>query len=125
MQVSQSYRRGIVLPLDTQTEEQLRRNDLDESARVEYLSIPSQHIFELLWESQIFADINDRCGTLIDDYEEEFVELSSLNSVIDATKRQMNSPKIKSLPEVQRFLMDLVQLAAKARSENRPLLFVL
>jgi hypothetical protein len=69
MQNSALFRRGVVLPLNEEAEEGLRYNDVNESTQAEYLEI-SRDLFSNLWEIGLFDEINRRCGSLIDDYEE-------------------------------------------------------
>jgi hypothetical protein len=124
MQNSELFRRGVVLPLDDRAEDGLRFNDVDPSMQVQHLPIISEVLFEALWRIGLFHQINNRCATLIDDYEEAVVEphgTSSLASLVSA----VGIPTEGVPPDVNSFLDDLHDLANRASSLKRPLFFVL
>lgn len=124
MQVSELYRRGIVLPLDDCAVESLRRYEVDDQTRVKYVPIHTDALFLELWNLGLFKEINARCGTLIDDYEEEFLnppQLASALAVIESIQKKSTSSNLR----VNDFLKELDSVARKAYSTSRPLLFVL
>lgn len=123
MQNAELYRRGVVLPLDDDAEEALRSNDVDETTSVRHLKIADAGAFEALWRLGLFREINARCVTLLDDYEEEMVDAASAAGIIaavDAVARDADEH-----PEMANFLEDLRDLARQASRSSRPLLFVL
>ncbi|MBN1852519.1 MAG: hypothetical protein JW829_07330 [Pirellulales bacterium] len=124
MQNSELFRRGIVLPLDPEAEESLRINDVNESAAFQYLEIPDQPFFETLWALGLFQTINAKSGSMIDDYEEEFVEPAAITHVlqaVDEVRSRAESPSTETLS----FLNQLYNLAQESKKLNRPILFVL
>ena len=124
MQNSELYRRGIVLPLDMDAEDRLRANDVSATTEVRILEIPCEGLFESLWRLGLFQEINARCETMIDDYEEEIIEASSSESVIAAIDSIVrNSDALQ--PDVVKFFQGLRTLAQEAYVLSRPLLFVL
>ena len=77
---------------------------------------------ESLWESGLFRTINRRCNTLIDDYEQEFVEASDVMEV-SAAIEEISMHDMR--PALKLFLTDLQELCIKASRISRPILFVL
>ena len=124
MQVSSLYRRGIVLPLNDEAEESLRYDDIDETTRVRHVGIAGQSFFETLWELGLFQGINARAGSLIDDYEEEFVGSDSLVSILESIN-EVRWKRRAATDDIETFLNDLSALVIDAKNLNRPLLFVL
>lgn len=123
MQNAKLFRRGIVLPLNLQAEEILRLNDIDEGILVEFVPITNT-LFDSLWDLGFFQDVNARVGCLIDDYEEEFVLSSDLESISDAVlSTRTRHPK--RTREVEDFLERVSWLAKKGIALKLPLLFVL
>jgi hypothetical protein len=124
MQNAELYRRGIVLPLDEDAEECLRANDVDTTTNVRVLAIPSEEMVDSLWRLGLFREINSRCATLLDDYEEEVVEASSVGAIlgaVDSVARHVDARE----PEMLEFLEGIRDLVRKACALSRPLLFVL
>ncbi|MEX0777834.1 MAG: hypothetical protein WD042_19205 [Phycisphaeraceae bacterium] len=79
-------------------------------------------MFTALWRLKLFDQINARCGTLIDDFEEEWVEASGVAEVaaaVDAVADAARDPGVAAL------LLALRSLAHEAQASSRPLLFVL
>ncbi|MFO0890589.1 MAG: hypothetical protein U0790_15775 [Isosphaeraceae bacterium] len=124
MQNSELYRRGIVLPLDEDAEQAMRSNDVSETTSVRNLSIADTGAFEALWELGLFREINARCATLLDDYEEEMVEAASADGIIAAVDAVARAAAAED-PGMARFLDGLRDLARQASRSSRPLLFVL
>jgi hypothetical protein len=122
MQNSELYRRGIVCPLDEVAEERLRRNDVDSATHVRLLAIPDNLMFTALCQLKLFDQINARCGTLIDDYEEEWVEASGVAAVVAAVDAVADAA---SDSRVAALLLALRSLAHEAEASSRPLLFIL
>ncbi len=124
MQPSALYRRGIILPLDAIAERNVRTHDVSKTENVRLLKIPSQGLFEALWHLGLFREINDRCSSLLDDYEEELIEASSTCEVLAAIDSVIGRPGAHDL-EVIEFLKELRALARDASTLSRPLMFVL
>lgn len=122
MQNSELYRRGVVCPLDQVAEEQLRRNEVDTTTRVRVVEIPDDPTFRALWDLGLFSEINARCGTLIDDYDEELVEASAVAEMIASLDLVIASA---ADPEILELLAAFRSLACEAEATSRPVLFVL
>lgn len=62
------------------TPDAMQRLDFDECKSEELLEVDlGQDEFDALWDSGIFAELNEKIGLLIDDYEEESItQLSQL-----------------------------------------------
>jgi hypothetical protein len=124
MQNAELYRRGVVLPLDRDAEESLRSNDVSQDTNVRLLKIAGAGGFEALWRLGLFREINARCSTLLDDFEEEIVDAASAEGIIDAVDSVTRDAAAQH-PEVVVFLEGLRDLARQASTSSRPLLFVL
>jgi len=124
MQNAELFRRGIVLPLDAVAEASVRANDVSKITGVRFLKIPSEELFETLWRLGLFREINARCATLLDDYEEEIVEPSSLGAILSAIDSVAKNG-VAQQPGVVDFLRKMRALAQEASDLSRPLLFVL
>lgn len=123
MQNPEIYRRGIVIPLDDATEQALRTNKVCESTNVRLLKIADNSEFEAIWELGLFREINARCSTLVDDFEDEVVEPEFIGEVIAAIDSL--EPESKQNSKTEKLLEDLRNLAIQARRSDRPLFFVL
>jgi hypothetical protein len=124
MQNSELFRRGIILPLDDRAEQSLRLNAVDATTHVQKLRIKSDTLFDSLWNIGLFHDINQRCGTLIDDYEEEFVEASDVQNLMAAIEVAVSKgDKLDS--NARSFIADFQSLTIKALELNRPVVFIL
>jgi hypothetical protein len=124
MQNAELYRRGIVLPLDCDAEVSLRSNNVSETTNVRLLKIIGAEGFEALWRLGLFQEINARCATLLDDYEEEMIDPASVEvllTIVDSISRAA----VAQHPDVVEFLEGLRDLAQQASTLSRPLLFVL
>jgi hypothetical protein len=74
MQLSYFFRRGIVLPLDSQAYEQLASDNVDSSTAVRHLSLDDDADFYPLFVEGVIERINRRIGSTIDEYEDELIE---------------------------------------------------
>lgn len=72
MQVSELYRRGVVLAKTQDALRELVENNVRPESEVTYIPI-SESAFATLWEMGFFHELNGACGTNIDDYEENFL----------------------------------------------------
>jgi hypothetical protein len=124
MQNSELFRRGVVLPLDDHAEWCLRANKSYQDMHVDYLPIIDDPMFECLWSCGILQEINRLCGTLIDEYEEEFVEVQDILSLIGVFQSKVECVS-STHADIAPFLSELGKLAQKAAGIGRPLLFVL
>jgi len=124
MQNSELFRRGVVLPLDLDAEKLLRLNSADEATRVRYLEIENQQEFEVLWKSGVFQRINAIAESFLDDYEEDFLDVKNMSSILTAIEDTQITNKVSSVEE-ERFMIALSSMASEAASLGRPLLFVL
>jgi hypothetical protein len=124
MQNAELYRRGIVLPLDEDAEESLRTNDVTESTNVRLLRIASDALFEALWETGFFQEVNTNCSTLIGDYEEELVGESSVGGILAAVE-SVTRTATDLQPAVVEYLAEVKAMVQEAIDTSRPVLFIL
>ena len=85
--------------------------------------LPNEEVFEGLWEKGLFESINDRLGTMIDDYEEEKVEAQSLPSLRMVVTKFEKTAKVDSLE--MKAVSELLRLCDIAIENNRSLFFIL
>lgn len=121
MQPSELWRRGVVMPLNSEAIEQISAWDVDESTAVEFLPISSDALFYELWEIELFAEINRQCGSLIDDYEEEWLRQEQLPASACAVVALLRQHRSGAVGE---FLNQLSALISKAADTKLPLYFV-
>ncbi|MCP4944138.1 MAG: hypothetical protein GY924_19455 [Planctomycetaceae bacterium] len=120
MQPSELWRRGVVMPHSPEVADQIAAWDVDESTMVEFLPIADQSLFDQLWDIGLFKDINQACGTLIDDYEAEWLPPEHLPSAANAVARLLDhNPN----GEVGDFLRRLSLLIGAAVQAHMPLYF--
>jgi hypothetical protein len=123
MQNSSLFRRGIVVPLDEDAEESLRCGNVTKEIKVRYLRIPDI-LFDVLVIHGFFKEINRRCKSLLDDYEDEIVESSSAGEILTAIG-SMAANGISPQSDLNKFLNNARNLVKEARDLSRPILFVL
>ena len=120
MQLSQLFRRGIVLPLDDDSARQLSEFAVHSPVRVEWLPILGDEQFTEIWETGVLQRINQNCGTSISDYEETVIPTSKIQYAIKAIRSASETNASAS----QFFgLLDL--LLSDAMVMNRSVYFVL
>lgn len=124
MQNSQQFRRGVVVPLDDRAEEALRGCNVDASTQVLYLPIADDSLFGKVWDCGLFQEVNGRCGTIIDDYEEELIEVDQLPNLVTAIVA-VAERVTKTDSDVSVFLTEFLRLATTASGLKRPVLVVL
>jgi hypothetical protein len=73
MQPSELWRRGVIMPLTSDAAAKMNDGEIDESTEVYFLPISTHNLFSSLWGIGLFDRINQACGTLIDDYESEWL----------------------------------------------------
>lgn len=122
MQLSQLFRRGIVVPLTDATVQQLASWSVTGTVRVEYLPIPDESLFEQIWNAGVLQAVNERCSTAIDDYEEERVGPEVLELVIASLVAKQQDILA---PDVSNFVDNLIDMCKSAIEKQRPLYFVL
>jgi hypothetical protein len=113
-----------VVPQDDVAEKELRSNETTSRSHVSYLPIGSDALFERLWKIGLFTEINARCATLVDDFEEVFIEpgsIPALTAAVEAIAGRYGTVD----SDVIGFLKELRQLAATAMRLQRPVVFVL
>ncbi len=121
-QLSEVWRRGIVLPLTRETAIEMSECYVSEESEVKYLPIRSDSLFDELWKTNLFQEINSSCNTLIDDYEEEELRPEALSSALRKIIEKRSSGQSK---QVSIFLEDLENLFREAIELTFPVYFVL
>ncbi len=100
----------------------MARFNVSSDTDTSYLEIDSQAEFKLLWQSNLFQDINQECLSLISDYEEEVLPPEQLEKVLEIISRHRADNKAAELDE---FLEQLERLVGRASSLGFPVYFVL
>jgi hypothetical protein len=90
MQPSELWRRGVVMPFSLEIAQRIAAWDVDESAHVEFLPIGDQNLFEQLWNIRLFSEINYACGTIIADYESEWLPAEKLPVAAKVVRRLLD-----------------------------------
>jgi hypothetical protein len=122
MQLSQLFRRGVIVPLTESTAEQLTRWSVDDFARVEYIPIVSQALFEDICEAGVFRVLNRACSANIGDYEEEELKQGLLAHGITALVACRDGITV---PAVASFVDCLIGALKTARQQQRSVYFIL
>jgi hypothetical protein len=122
MQLTQLFRRGILVPLTDRSAEQLSRWSVDDFVTVEFLPIGDQSLFDEIWQASIFQSLNSACSTLIDDYEEEVLRPDDLERAIATLSASQRTVKE---PAVELFVESLIAICRSALEKHRPVYFVL
>ncbi len=122
MQLSELWRRGIVIPLTTDKALEMARFSVSSESDTLYLEIDSQEKFERLWQSHLFQDINQRCACHIGNYEEEPLPPEMLKNVLEVIAEHRAGSQDD---EQDDFLERLERLVARAGSLGFPVYFVL
>lgn len=123
MQLSELYRRGVVVPLDQVAAAQLRAGAVESSARVDYAELASESDFAWLWTQGFFARIGEHAGLELSDYEEQELPPAAAPFVADVAAelaRRADAPV-----GAQSFLAKLASTCRLAANERQPLFFVL
>jgi len=90
MQNSELYRRGFVVPLDHEALGAMLGNCVDGGVNVSFFEISNEIVFEGVWRSGFFAEINKQLGLMIDDYEEEWIEYEKLQDALKVVHKFKN-----------------------------------
>ena len=120
MQPSELWRRGVVMALTAEAAEQITAWNVDESTHVQYLPIADEELFNELWRMGLFTGINRACGSVIDDYESEWLQpeqLPAAGRVVGEFLRQRPDGKVGE------FLRGLSALISRATEARLPLYF--
>jgi hypothetical protein len=94
---------------------------LDQVAKL--VPIQGGEIFNKIWESGIFQRVNWRCGSIIDEYEEEWVDGRGVRCIHEVAVEILSGKAVE--PDLRDWLNALVDAAGYAVKYNLPVLFVL
>jgi hypothetical protein len=120
MQVSEIYRRGIVLAATPLALKSLRDNNIELDTQVSCVPI-SETLFERLWAGAFVRDLNNACGTSFDDHEQDFLPHGQLDVAI----RLLDDRMVENADvEMMTFCENLRSLLQEAKSRGYPVLFV-
>lgn len=125
MQISELYRRGIIVPLDTEAWEAVASADVTGNEQIAFLKISdSDDYFYKLWDTGVFHQINAAVGSFIDDYEDSAVEglpaLQQTKGIIEDLLQEHFYD-----PELREFFAELHALCDTAIESDMPLIFIL
>lgn len=82
MQLTELFRRGIVMPLNELSKVQLSSWNFGSICRVQFIPLNDDMNYLPIWDSQLFQKINEVCGTNIDDYEEECLTQNMIKDLL-------------------------------------------
>ena len=123
MQNSELYRRGMVVPLSQDALGAIRSSTVSEGTSVAVASLATESDFEWLWAKGFFAEINDRTGALLDDYEEDEI---GVEHVVDVLRVATQFQSIRGLPpSVSTFLGNVADACRGAIDREMPVFFIL
>jgi hypothetical protein len=122
MQLSELFRRGVIVPLTDRSAEHLARWSVDDFVSVEFLPIGNESLFEEIWKAGVLQALNAACSIAISDYEEECLQPDTLKTAIAVLTAEMG--KIEE-PLVRSFVDDLLGLCKSALAKNRRVYFIL
>lgn len=125
MQITELFRRGIVLPLDVIAASQLADWEVGATINVEWLEIADDEVFKKIWRSGLLQEINGFCGTKINDYEEEEVPPDCLTKIIGYLEQGSRFTTSSNDDDIRYFCSRLLDLCRKGCASNRPLYFIL
>jgi hypothetical protein len=109
------------MPLTSDAAATINDGEIDESTEVYFLPISTHNLFSSLWGIGLFDRINHACGTLIDDYESEWLlhdQLANAGAEVNALQRQYPNG------DVGEFLQQLSAQICRATETQSPLYFV-
>lgn len=110
------------MPLDDHSENLMRQQYFDKDSKFEKLLLDDySNLFDKLWDSGIIEKINTETGSLIDDYETEFIEMTQLDSISSIIG---NLNLSKQDIDFQDFISQFKSLVDKAKISKRPLCLI-
>lgn len=121
MQLSELYRRGIVSPLNSAADIAFRSGETCESTQVNFVPIDNA-LFTVLWQLDFFLELNRKCDSLIDDYEEESLDGEQLDMAL-AVAQSFRSRATS--PRTLEFLDEFAKLVEHARTLRLSVEFIL
>lgn len=122
MQLTEIFRRGIVLPRNQCSFQQFQRWDISGSVLVNFIPILQEQDFEIIWQSGVFQSLNSVCSLNIDDYEEEVLPVDKLSAAIAHLRIISNT---LSEGYVIDFVENLIDLSAEGDRIKMPIFFIL
>ena len=123
VQLSERFRRGVVVPLDDEADKIMEAGEVNEDSRVHFVGITRDGEFESLWETSLFATVNEATGCMVDDYEDEVIPaemVSRVRTIAESYVKKGAGWKVE-LP----FFMAFKEACEIAERERRPIYFVL
>jgi len=123
MNNTELFRRGVVVPLNSDVEKSLFNNDVSEGILVKQYIYPDDTAFYSLYNYDFFDYINNEIGTMLDDYEEEVVNANNLPLLIGAINDFLKSKHIDG--ETIGFVKRILEICYYANDNHRPIFFFL
>lgn len=121
-QLSEIWRRGIVLPLTIEKAKEMATFYVSTGSDVQYLSIENDVFFYRLWQTGIFEELNKRCNVLIDDFEEEDLQPEYLKEALSIITKYRSLVKDS---QIYKFLRLFESLVKRGISLGFPVYFIL
>ncbi len=123
MQLSEKFRRGVVVPADDDAATAFENGDVADDVQVRFVEISGQAEFEKIWKTGFFSELNAQTGCLIDDYEEECVPADKVQ-VVSTTALEFDKRGAGGSVG-RRFFREVTALSKFAQENGRPMYFVL
>lgn len=121
MQISEVFRRGILVAKNNQSEIELSKWFMEKSVYVEFLPILDDALFVKLYKTELFSSINKISHSHIDDYEEENVDFKYIPEIKKVVNKLL---KGELDAEVKRYLSDFIELLNYAYEHKRGIFFI-
>lgn len=122
MQLPAVFRRGIVVAENDNAEAVLSNWFIDESILVKYLSIDDV-LFEKIYETKLFSQINSQCDSHIDDYEEDSIDFINVVIIENLVSQLLQTKTIDK--DVKIFFRNFLELLDYANKNKRQIFFIL
>jgi len=122
MQLAELFRRGVVAPLTDEAAEELAQWSSTATSQVDFLPISTDALFQQIWSTGVFQEMNRACSSMIDDYEEEDLQPDVLRTALDVLDAK--TVEVEEIA-VKQFLLQLTALCKSALNRNHPVYFVL
>jgi len=123
MMTSDLFRRGIIVPKHAASLKAVEEDSIDSPEGFWHLKFSDQKQFERIWSTGLFSEINEKCHTLIDDYEQESVSEKKVHMIIKICRDRLLDKRLNE-PD-RKILNGIADLAENAAGIGMPLFFIL
>lgn len=95
MQISEIFRRSIVIPLDKETYIQFRNGNINNVLNVHFLPLEKEE-FEDLWKTKVFHKFNSILNYRISDYEDEYIKGNDIRLLKEIVKEEIKINNVEN-----------------------------